>query len=157
MTESMFTARLGSIEKKLFISALSVTRNEEDAKDAVGNAVLLAWQNLSKLNNDDKFDAWMLTITYNEAKKLRSKSRMYVNLDDLEDCFADTASDGDLGFFDTLSRAALDKRTRKIITLYFFYGYSLDEISAMLGIPLSTVKSSYYRGLRKIADSEGKK
>ena len=155
MTEAAFTSHLSRIEKKLFISALSVTKNTEDAKDAVGNAILLAWKHLNKLGDDGKFDAWMVSITVNEAKKIRSASRMYVDIDDIEDAFADSASYDDMEFFDTLARARLDKRTRKIITLYFFYGYSLEEISDMIGFPISTVKSSYYRGLRKIADAEG--
>jgi RNA polymerase sigma-70 factor (ECF subfamily) len=44
----------------------------------------------------------------------------------------------------------LDDDLRTVLQLAYFEGYTLAEISSRLGIPLGTVKSKLYRGLKKM-------
>lgn len=46
--------------------------------------------------------------------------------------------------------STLDEDLRRVLQLAYFEGYTLVEISARLGLPLGTVKSKLYRGLRKM-------
>ena len=129
--------------------------NEEDARDAVANAVAYAWEHLKELKNDACFDAWLLKITYSEAVSVRRRSRRYESIEELADTFSYETDDSDLHFFDILCRAGLDGKTHRIFILRFLYGYTLPEIAEMTRENLNTVKAKYYRALRKMADMKG--
>lgn len=155
MTKDEFAVAVTANEKKLYIAALSVVRNTEDARDAVASAVALAWEKLDSLRDKEKFDGWLLQITYNEAKKMRRHGNEFVSLSEIEDSFAYGVDKSDIEFFDLLSSAKLDGKSRQIIILRFFYGYDLRQTADMLGLPLSTVKSKYYRALDKFRKLPG--
>ena len=155
MTKDAFSDAVRKSEKKLYISALSVVANTEDAADAVANAIAYAWEHLDQLRDESKFDAWLLRITYSEAKTIRRKNRHYADIDELTDAFYYETDHSDIEFFDILTRARLDEKTNRIFMLYFLYGYTLPEIAEMTGENLNTVKARYYRALRKMADMDG--
>ena len=155
MTKDEFAASVTANEKKLYIAALSVVRNAEDAADAVASAVAHAWEKLDSLRDESRFDGWLLQITYNEAKKMKRHGNEFVSLSDIEDSFAYDMDAGTVEFFDLLSSAKLDKKSRQIIIMRFFYGYDLAQTADMLGLPLSTVKTKYYRALDKFRKLPG--
>ena len=150
MTRDEFAASVTANEKKLYIAALSVVRNTEDAKDAVAAAVAHAWEKLDTLKDEAKFDGWLLRITYNEAKKLRRHANEYVSLSEIGDSFSRDADYSSLQFFDLISSARLDSKSSRILMLRFFYGYDLAETAKLMDIPESTVKTKYYRAVDKI-------
>lgn len=155
MTKDVFTEAVRRSEKKLYIAAFSVVANTEDARDAVADAIAYAWEHLGELRDDGKFDAWLLKITYNEAKSIRRRNRHYEDIDELSEAFSYETDHSELVFFDILNRARLDEKTHRIFMLYFLYGYTLPEIAELTGDNLNTVKSKYYRALRKMADMKG--
>lgn len=46
----------------------------------------------------------------------------------------------------------MEEPDRKILLLYYFSGFKLEEIAEMLQISLSTIKSKIYRGRKKIVE-----
>jgi RNA polymerase sigma-70 factor (ECF subfamily) len=152
-----FARRVQDRRKDLYIAALSVVRNTEDAKDAVSEAVASAWENLYRLRDDNKFDAWLLKILYNVSKDMYKKSRAYADLSELAGAFEYDADLENVEFFDIISRCGFDKKTVTILVLRFVYCYSLDEAADRLDLPLSTVKSKYYKALKKLSGVEGLK
>ena len=155
MTKDEFAAAVTGCEKNLYLSALSVTRNAEDAKDAVATAVYIAWEQRDSLRDPGSFDAWLLRITVNEAKRIRRASRYYENVDELRDEFGEEMNTDSMEFFDILSRMKTDEQTRRIFLLRFFYGYTLEETARIMNKPDGTVKAKYYRALKRLSETEG--
>ena len=55
---------------------------------------------------------------------------------------------------------ALSEAQRKTLTMYFYEGYTLAEVSKELGEPLGNVRNHYYRGLKRLekyVEGNGKK
>jgi RNA polymerase sigma-70 factor, ECF subfamily len=79
-------------DRKLLRIAHSVTRNREDSQDAVQEAFLKAYQNLSEFREDAQFSTWLIRITVNQSlMKLRKQRTVReVPLDD------DFQVDGDM-------------------------------------------------------------
>jgi len=152
-----FARRVQDKRKDLYLAALSVVRNTEDAQDAVSEAVASAWENLHKLKDEKKFDAWLLKILYNVSKDMYKKSRVFADLSEASDAFVSYADIGNVEFFDLISRCGFDKTTMRILILRFVYDYSLDETADATGVLLSTVKTKYYRALKVLSESEGLK
>ncbi|MBO4421955.1 MAG: sigma-70 family RNA polymerase sigma factor [Clostridia bacterium] len=155
MTKDEFAAAVHASEKKLYYAALSVTADTEDAKDAVSDAVSYAWEHIKELRDDSKFDAWLLRVTYSQAKMIRRKNKKHEDACGYEDAFSYEDDTSGIEFFDILSRADLSDAERRILTLRFFYGYTLPEIAKMTCKTEGQTKMKYYRALRKMADMKG--
>ena len=155
MNKDEFAAGVSRAEKNLYHAALSVTKNAEDARDAVSDAVLYAWEHRNELKDERRFDSWLLQITYSQAKIIRRKNKKHEDLDDYKDAFSYEDDTSGFEFFDVLSRADLSEIERRILTLRFLYGCTLPEVADMTGKPVGYTKMKYYRALRKLADTKG--
>jgi RNA polymerase sigma-70 factor (ECF subfamily) len=88
-----FTTLVKQYDRHLYRLALNITRNPEDAKDAVQESLLKAYVNLGHFKGRARFYTWLVRIAVNEAlMKLRKTQReRWVSLEEgLE------ASDGSL-------------------------------------------------------------
>ena len=137
------------LEKSLYLTALSILRNPEDAKDAVQEAIYCAYRKRNSLKSTTAFKEWITKIVINESYKIFYKRKKFIDIDECDYFCFEFAKDSDLVFFDLISK--LRKRTDKtIVILRFYHDFSLKQISELLKIPISTVKSRYYRALDKI-------
>lgn len=146
-----FEQQVRQIERKLFLSALTVLKNQEDARDALQEAIFKAYLHRDKLKDDKAFEAWITKILLHEAYRLYKKRKKYCNTVALEECipfFTENVPSDDIEFFSHISM--LSEPEQKIVILRFYHDFPLDEISSMLHLPLSTVKSRLYRALQKL-------
>jgi len=87
--------------RRLIRISQTVTRNREDAEDAVQEALLKAFQNLAEFREDSQFSTWLIRITVNQSLMKLRKQRTHkeVSLDE------DVQADGDVLPFDVPDRA----------------------------------------------------
>ena len=156
MTKDEFAAAVTACEKNLYLSALSVTRNAHDAEDAAANAVCKAWEHIDELRDTERFNGWLLSIALNEAKRIRRTSRIYEDIDELGDSFSEDMDTGGIEFFDMISRLNTDDEGRRILSLRFFYDYTIAETARIMNKNENTVKAKYYKLLQKLREQYGK-
>ena len=129
-------------------------------EDLEQEVYIRAWQNLPKYKEEGKFKQWICMITANICRDFfRSKHLKYQikecfdeqNLEDLKfektpECITDEKQHQKiiLQAIDMLS-----KEHKKVIVLFEFEGYSIEEIAIKLNIPIGTVKSRLFNA-RKI-------
>jgi len=79
-------------DRRLIRISQTVTRNREDSEDAVQEALLKAFQNLSTFREDSQFSTWLIRITVNQSLMKLRKQRAHkeFSLDD------DLQEDGDV-------------------------------------------------------------
>jgi RNA polymerase sigma-70 factor (ECF subfamily) len=131
-------------------TARIVTRSEADASDAVQEALLSAWRGLDGLREPEAFPAWFRRHVVRAALKAAQRRGRVVELD-----LAVAAPDGELDrALDarTLARAfgRLEARDRLLLTLHHFWGLSIAETAAHLGIPEGTVKSRVHYAMDRL-------
>ena len=142
---------------RMFRAARAVLNSDADAEDAVGQAVLQAWQSLDRLKNKGAVRPWLVKIAVNCAYAQRRRQGRVVYLDDLdrEPAALETAR------HDGLREAvcALPAERRAVVALFYYEGLGVDEIARLLRVPRGTVKSrlSRARGQLKemLQDQEG--
>jgi RNA polymerase sigma-70 factor (ECF subfamily) len=123
-----------------------------EAEDAVCEAVARAWQNLGRLREPERFPAWFGRIVTNACRdRLRHrKSARVVEIDDEaggvrdRDPFADALARDELGRL--VSKLSADQQI--VLALRYWRDLRLDEIAEHLDLPLGTVKSRLYHGLK---------
>ena len=136
---------------RLFRMAVAIMRNESDARDATQEACVLAWRELPRLRDHDRFDSWLSQILVNSCRMLlRSKRRGTIREISMDDPLRPAtreqpaiASESD-GFGETEAIQAaferLDPAVRSLLVLHYVEGRPLAEIAKVMGSPLGTIK-----------------
>jgi RNA polymerase sigma-70 factor, ECF subfamily len=133
-------------------TAWLILRDAERAKDAVQNALVLAWRNLPTMRDPDRFDAWLRRMLVNacidEARRLH-RHRLDVVLTPLAGPAAgdEMAAVADRDELDRGMRR-LEPEARALVAMHHYLGLPLPEVATTLGIPLGTAKSRLHRALR---------
>lgn len=132
----------------VFRMALSYLHSQQDAEDICHTVFLkLLEKEVTLLPGKEK--AWLLKCTANACKNhLTSFWRR--NTQELDDklVFCD---DKDRELWDVLSQ--LTPKYRAVVHLYYFEGYSQDEIAQILGITRTAVQTRMQRA-RKLLEKE---
>ncbi|MDR0323655.1 MAG: sigma-70 family RNA polymerase sigma factor [Treponema sp.] len=140
-------------EKAVNGMGLSFFRNQEDASDFTQEVFLKAYRNLCGFEGRSRFSTWLYRIAYNTAVNEISRRKEYYSL--AEEDVNKLVNTGDTPERDTLRNAAreavqaavkeLPERFRICIDMFFFYDRSYQEIEAITGIPVNTIKSHVFR------------
>lgn len=123
--------------------------NKELAEDILQEAFVKIWNNFSNYDSaKGRLFTWMLNITRNlTIDTLRSKGyKKQSKISSDENSVSNLTEDGRMAErFDALGLRKqlvnLKPEQRSIIDLAYFNGYTQDEISKEMGIPLGTVKT----------------
>lgn len=143
-----FAALVLAHSRALFRAARALLDSDAAAEDAVGEAVLLAWQAFPRLRRRESARAWLLKITVNCAYDQRRRARPTVPLEEAA-CAAAPVQEP-LGLWELVQ--ALPEEQRLAVTLYYYDGLSVREIAQVLGAPQGTVKSRLSRGRDKLRE-----
>lgn len=136
--------------RSMFRAARAVLDCDADAEDAVGEAVLLAWQKLETLKRPEAVRSWLLKITVRCAYSQRRKQGRVVYLDDLEQV-AGTVPALELEGTDLWSTLRqLPEEQRLVLTLYYYEDLTVAEAARVLGVPQGTIKSRLSRGRERL-------
>ena len=71
MTEEEFTRRIMAMRNRLYHVGRAMLWNDEDAADAVQEAMLAAWKQRRALRDEDKFEAWFMRVFINRCRDMR--------------------------------------------------------------------------------------
>ena len=154
-SKEAFSALYGKIYNDLYKFAYYVLKDQQDAEDAVSDAVMDAYVGLGKLKNADAFRGWMFKILSAKCKRKlksyagRSRETLLSETDLSALSFeSDTSERMDL----KKAFEALSDEERMIISLNVFGGYNSDEIAKMLHKNRNTVRSKQSRALGKMKE-----
>lgn len=150
MKAGKFCEYVNKYRDSLYILALAILKNEADAEDAVGNAILKAYENIGQLKAFHKFKPWMLTVTKNEALKIRKKRLLLPGNETVEAMLHPVLEHYD-ELWDILQQ--MKEEYRLVVVLFYYEDLSLRDISDVLNIPVGTVKSRLNRGKAEIRNA----
>lgn len=153
-----FCAQVEAHKTALYRLARGIVHSDEDAKDAVAEAVCKAFAHLDSLKDPERFKPWLLRITANEAYNILDRRRRLVSLEDYGREVP--APDPFRGMEDSLWPLVLSlpDTLRAPIGLYYYDGYSVREIAGILCLTEGAVKTRLHRGrqaLKEILEQEG--
>jgi RNA polymerase sigma-70 factor, ECF subfamily len=148
-----FNLLISRWERRVFNYLLRILQNREDALDLSQDVFLKAYQNLRKLDDPQRFAAWLFRIAHNEAYSLFRK-RKPEGEPESEEHSGKTVAIGGVGVFpieltiavsSALGRLTADQREAVVLKIY--QGFKFEEMAEILSCPVSTVKSRLYTAL----------
>ena len=147
-------------EDLAYACAYALLRDFWLAEDVAQEAFITAWQKLHQLRKPEAFPGWFRQIVINECHRLtRGKKLQFVPLESAtaKAAIGDAASNPQELIELTEMRdnvrdaiATLPEHERLITTLFYINEYSQREISAFLGLPVSTVVKRLYSARRRL-------
>jgi RNA polymerase sigma-70 factor (ECF subfamily) len=148
--KELFRVLVRRHERAVYGMGLSFFRNTDDAADFTQEVFLKAYHNLSRFEGRARFSTWLYKIAYNTAVNGVSRRREYRSLAEEE------SLPGGVSPEYALMRAAakeavtnavkeLPEKYRICVDLFFFYDRSYQEIEAITGYPVNTIKSHVFR------------
>ena len=141
MDRDEFVRRVHAMEQQMYRICCGQLREEQDRRDAVQEAILQAWQSIHRLRNADYFETWLIRILINECHNLQRAHRRLVPVAEMPEQEYVDGSEPEL----REAVLALSEKLRLPVMLHYIEGYSTEEISRILHIPLGTVRSRLKR------------
>jgi RNA polymerase sigma-70 factor (ECF subfamily) len=144
-----FTIMYDMYSKSLFAVIANLIKETEEAEDVLQDAFVKIWKNIESYNESKgRLYTWMLNIARNSAiDKLRSKGYNNSQKNLSSDNFVHLLDDSNklINRIDTIGIHEFVKKLKpkciQLIELLFFQGYTQQEASEELEIPLGTVKT----------------
>lgn len=153
-----FSILYESVYADLYRFAFYTMKQQQDAEDAVSEAVIKAFENIRTLEKAGAFKSWMFQILVNCCRvKLKQRSRQEAARGDGQELAKkETGQPGtDLRLSLREAFEILSDEERMIIALSVFGGYKSGEIGEQLNLSAATVRSKLRRGLQKMRDFLG--
>lgn len=143
------------ISNRLFAVAWRILRDHHLAEDAVQQTLVTVWNELPRLRDPDRFEAWtyrlVVRAAMTEARRQRRGTTVRLLPDDAD---ASPAPDeyGVVADRDRLERGfrRLSPEQRAVLVLQHYSGLSLAEIAETLGIPAGTAASRLHYATRAL-------
>jgi len=137
-----------------------VVYDEQTAQDVLQDVFVKIWHNILQFNPDKgRIYTWMINIARNAAiDKLRSKGEIMKGkirtgdevVYNLEKGLKTEQQTDTIGIREMV--AGLAPEYQSIVNLAYFKGYTLDEISKTLDVPLGTVKTRMRRAMQMLKE-----
>jgi len=148
---------------RLYALAQRILRDVDRAEDALQEALVIAWRDLSGLRDPDRFDAWLHRLIVRAClaeatreRRLASNLRVLpIDIPVAGDDFLSVANR------DQLERGfrRLSSQQRALLVLRHFEGRELAEIADIVGIPVGTARSRLHhahRAMRAALDADAR-
>ncbi len=74
----LFYELIRPYEKRVFVIAFTILRNEADAEDAAQDAFLKAFKYLAQFRSESRFSTWLIQVAINESRLRQRRSHLEI-------------------------------------------------------------------------------
>ena len=166
---SLFATLVKPYERRVYVTALALLRNDADAQDVAQEAILKAFANLRQFRGESKFSTWLIQITVNEARMRQRKQHadLFEPIAELQDeegaytprDFADwreipseALERSEIRALLAKALASLAQKYREVFILRDVEQISIEETAAVLNISIASVKTRLLRARLMLRD-----
>ena len=156
-----FEERLAECGPLAYRVARGVLRNDADAEDVAQEALLRAYRRFDRLRDAQRFRGWLVRIVFRLAlDRARSAKRREVRETEWAQparrpaprTAEELAASSEFQAHFDRALDALPEKLRLVLLLAAMEDHTLEEVAAMLGLPVGTVKSRLFAGRKKLAE-----
>lgn len=145
--EKQVEAQIMVSYESMYRLAYTYVKNPDDAMDIVQDSVYKAMTKSNDLRGDGAIQSWLFRIVVNTALDFLRKRSKEVLIESMpEEGAEDKYRDMDM----LRALDVLEEKERTVIALRFFEDMKLQDIAAVTGDNLNTVKTVLYRSLKKL-------
>ena len=149
MDKQIYTEAVKRNSHRVFLLALSFTRQRQDAEDVMQTVFLKLWKHPVVFTDETHLDKWLTKVTVNESRSLlRARSRAPISFEELEALGTVATEPEDLDLISAVLR--LPEPLRAVIHLHYYEDLPVKEIADLLNISQASVKMRLVRGRKRL-------
>lgn len=150
-----FATLVQRYDRAVYHLAYRTLRDVEEARDAAQEAFFKAYRSLRTFKPGAKFSTWIFAITYHACCDRLNRRKHYAGNELPERADASPGPEQQVIALDEASRLraaieSLPEKYRAVITLFHLQGRQYEEIAAVLGLPMGTVKTHLFRAKEQL-------
>jgi len=166
----LFAELVKPYERRVYVIALALLRNEADAEEVAQETILKAFTHLQQFRGESRFSTWLIQIAVNEARMRQRKqhSQLFEPITELNEeegsytprDFADwreiPSEALERSEFRTLlskALASLAEKYRQVFLLRDVQHMSIEETARLLNISVASVKTRLLRARLMLRDT----
>lgn len=158
LKDSAFSELLDMYQERLYWNIRKIVHTHENADDVLQNTFIRIYKSIGNFQQKSSLHTWMYRIAYNESIRFLEKNNKnkFTNIEEvssnnLEVLFEDEYFDGNeiQQKLNIIIDNFTDKQKR-VFQMKYFDDLSFRQISEILEISESTLKSTYYTCVKKI-------
>jgi RNA polymerase sigma-70 factor, ECF subfamily len=161
--KELFHELIRPYERMVYLTVLSILKNETEAEDAAQEAVINAYRHLGSFRAEAKFSTWLTTIAINEGRKRlrRAKGVTFESIDEQEEEKGGDFTPAQLTDWREIPLEALERKElrealrravaelpdnyRQVFTLRDLEELNIEETAQALGLNIGVVKVRLHR------------
>lgn len=153
MLENEYIETVKRNSQRLFLIAFSYVQSQSDAEDIMQNTFLKLWKYSGTFNGCEHIDKWLTTVCINECKDFHRLSfRKSTSLCETVE-IAKLDEHFNIDLFNAVS--SLPKKERMVVHLFYYEDMKIKDISSLMKIKESTIKSMLHRSREKLKSMLG--
>ena len=152
MGKERFCALVIQEQDRMFWTARSILKSDQDAEDAVQEAICAAFVSREQLREEERFRPWVMRILTNKCYDLCRKRQPQVELGEVEGCLSAPERDVEGAMSLHAALARLEEEQRLPVLLFYFEGFSVREIAECLELTEGAVKTRLSRARAKLKE-----
>ncbi|MFY0603531.1 MAG: sigma-70 family RNA polymerase sigma factor [Flavobacteriaceae bacterium] len=158
--DAAFSELLDMYQERLYWHIRKLVATHENADDVLQNTFIRVYRGIENFQEKSTLHTWMFRIAYNESMRLleKEKKRLSTSLEDItltqyEQLKQSEYFDGDaLQIKLQKILLQLTEKQRLVFQMKYFDDLSFRQISEVLEVPESTLKSAYYTVVKIIEE-----
>lgn len=151
--EDAFQQLYEATNRRIYFYIYRMVNNKETAEDLMVETFAQVWRSAARFQGKSRAVSWIIGIARNLSRKQLRKNKPDESLENHPNLINGNVPDPDS--FDRsryiqVALAKLPDRHRDVLDLVFFHELTYPEISAVLDIPVNTVKTRVYHAKIKM-------
>lgn len=158
--EAAFEQLYQTYSRRIFINAVKLVKNEDEAQDILQEAFIRVWNNREHIDPAKSFQSYLFTVAQNLIRDFFRKAAHNRKLEaeliergtELYDHIESRIQDKESAILLQQAIAKLPLQRQRIFTLCKIEGKSYDEVAAIMGISVSTVGNQLVKATRTVKE-----
>jgi len=160
LKDRAFSELLDTYQERLYWHIRKIVTTHENADDVLQNTFIRVYKSITNFKEKSTLHTWMFRISYNESLRFieKNKKKTFENIDEIssthlevlfEDCYFDGAQ------IQAKLHTIIDgftEKQKRVFHMKYFDNLSFRQISEVLHISESTLKSTYYTTVKIIEE-----
>ena len=149
MEENKFITIVKRNNQRIYLLALSYTKSSTDAEDIMQNVFMKLWKHSKPFKDEEHIDKWLTIVCINESKDCIKNPfrKRNVPIDEAVNISAMDKTEN----IDLLKAVmSLPTKERTMIHLFYYEDMSITDISDILKLKESAVKTRLFRARQKL-------
>ena len=157
-----FEALVSESGDRLYAIAYRILRDLDRAEDALQEALIRIWDDLPKLREPERFDAWSYRLVVHASYRVAKRERRWsAKVREIPDALGHPDDVSDIVDRDEIERTfrSLTPEHRAMLVLRYYIGLPVNEIADVLDIPVGTAGSRLHyaeRSLRAALEADAR-